>query len=144
MAKILIISSCVHKDLSAKQLEHCLSLIKDKGYEYQVERLNAGAYEIPFVINTYQQKNPFDAYIALGLILKNDKDHYNYIMSHVSSCFTRFALDNLIVGNGIISGETLEELTNKIDSPNPCLSAYPSAFNAVDSLIQLKNKLFSI
>ena len=141
MSKILIISSDIHKNLAAEQLDLCLTLVKHSGYNYQVESLQTGAYEIPFVINTYQQNQPFDGYIALGLILKTNLDHYNYIMSHIRYSFTRFALKDIIVGNGIISGSTIDELSDKVRSSDPCHSAYPSAFNAVDCLIKLRNKI---
>lgn len=141
MSRILIISSEIHKQLASEQLNLCLTLVKNAGYHYEVKLLQAGAYEIPFVINTYHQNKPFDGYIALGLILKTNLDHYDNIMSHIRYCFTQFALNNIIVGNGIISGSTIEELSEKVRGSNPCLSAYPSAFNAVDCLIKLRNEL---
>lgn len=141
MSKILIISSEIHKQLASEQLDFCLMLVKNAGYDYQIELLRAGAYEIPFVINTYHQNKPFDGYIALGLILKTNLDHYDNIMSHIRYCFTQFALNDIVVGNGIISGSTIEELSEKLRSSNPCLSAYPSALNAVDCLIKLRNKI---
>ncbi|ARG98674.1 6,7-dimethyl-8-ribityllumazine synthase [Legionella micdadei] len=141
MAKILIISANIHKELSEKQLAYCVDLVKKSTHEYQIEVTAAGTYEIPFIINAYHQKNPFDGYIALGLVLKKNLDHHDFIMSHIKECFTRFALNNIPVGNGIISATTLEELASKVDSRDPCLSAYQSAFNAVDYLIKLKNQL---
>ncbi|KTC65604.1 6,7-dimethyl-8-ribityllumazine synthase [Legionella adelaidensis] len=141
MPKILLVSSEVHKQLASEQLNLCLPLVKNAGYDYQVELLQAGAYEIPFVINTYHQNKSFDGYIALGLILKANLEHYKNIMSHIRYCFTQFALNDIIVGNGIVSGSTTEELREKIHNSNPCLSAYPSAFNAVDCLIKLRNKI---
>jgi len=141
MPKILIISSEIHKQLASEQLDFCLTIVKNAGYDYQVELLQAGAYEIPFVIYTYPLNKPFHGYIALGLILKTNSDHYDNIMSHIRHCFTQFALNDIIVGNGIISGSSIEELSGKVHSSNPCLSAYQSAFNAVDCLIKLKNKV---
>lgn len=140
MTKILIISSNIHQELSPKQRNNFLKIIENSGHDFQVEIANSGAYEIPFIINTFHQRNPFDGYIALGLILKTNLDHYDYIMSHIKNCFTYFALNNIPVGNGIISGETLEELATKVDSKNPCQSAYQSAYNAVDYLITLQKK----
>lgn len=141
MPSILLISSYIHKELADEQLDYCSRLVKNAGYNYQVELLQAGTYEIPFAINTYHQKKSFDGYIALGLILKKEPEHYNNIMTHTRYCFTQFSLNNIIVGNGIISGVTMEELSEKIRSSDPCLSAYPSAFNAVDCLIKLTNKI---
>ena len=141
MARILVISSHIHKELSPIQLAHCEGLLKKSSHDYQVEILAAGTYEIPFVINAYHQKKPFDGYIALGLVLNTNPSHYDYIMSHIKQSFSHFALNNIIVGNGIVSGSSAEELATKIDSPDPCLCAYPSAFNAVDCLIKLNAKL---
>ncbi|MGQ3889069.1 6,7-dimethyl-8-ribityllumazine synthase [Legionella sp. CNM-1927-20] len=139
MAKILIVSSNIHPELSAKQLQNCLDMVKETSYQYQVESINAGSYEIPFIINHYHKKNPFDGYIALGLILKNNLDHYHYIMNHVSTCFTQFALQSMVVGNGIIAGLSLDELEANLASNNPCLCGYISAFNAVNALIKFKS-----
>jgi 6,7-dimethyl-8-ribityllumazine synthase len=141
MSKILIISSQIHKDLSMRQLDHCLALMKTSPYHYEVEKLSVGTYEIPYVINTYIQMKPFDAYIALGLILKSNNDHYDYIMSHVKESFTRFAINNIIIGNGIIGADTAEELSNKVESDDPCFSAYASAYNAVHALLQFRRRL---
>ena len=62
MTKILIVSSNVHKKLSAEQLEKCLNIVKKSQHEYQVEIVEAGTYEIPFVISSYHRKNIFDGY----------------------------------------------------------------------------------
>lgn len=141
MPRILIISSQIHHDLSARQLAYCERVVQKSPYDYQVEVSTAGTYEIPFIINAYHQKNSFDGYIALGLVLKTNPDHYSYIMSHIKECFTAFALNTIAVGSGIVYGDSLQELASKIESQDPCLSAYQSAYNAVDYLIKLKKTL---
>lgn len=141
MSRILIISSQVHKELSARQLNHCIEVVKKTNYSFETEILDAGTYEIPFVIQAYQTKKQFDGFIALGLLLKSNQDHFDYIQSHIKTCFSQFALNQIIVGNGIISGSTLDELAEKIDSSDACISAYSSAFKAVDALIRFKQKL---
>jgi 6,7-dimethyl-8-ribityllumazine synthase len=80
MTKLLIISSNIHKQLSPIQLNNCLKIVQNSKHDYHVEISSAGAYEIPFIINTYHQKTPYDGYIALGLLLKTNIDHYDYIM----------------------------------------------------------------
>lgn len=138
MGKILILSSQIHKSLAEKQLYHCLEIAKQSKHDIQIEKVAAGTYELPFVIQSYHQRKPFDGYIALGLVIKANLDHYNTIMSHIKTCFTHFALNNIAVGNGIITGTDLQDLANKIDHPDPCVSAYASAFRAVNYLISLQ------
>lgn len=141
MARILIVSSNVHKTLAEEQREKCVQLVKQSQHDCQVEIMEAGTYEIPFVINSHHHsQQPFDAYIALGLVLKANWDHFDWIMSHIKESFTRFALSNMIVGNGIVSAMNLEELAAKVASSDPCLSAYPSAFQAVNYLLAFKQK----
>jgi 6,7-dimethyl-8-ribityllumazine synthase len=144
MTKILIVSSNIHKQLASAQLEKCLNVVKKSPHDYQVEIVEAGTYEIPFVINSYHRENPFDGYIALGLVLKSNVDHYKCIMSHIKECFTYFTLNNIVVGNGIISGANLDELAIKIESQDLCLSAYQSAFHAVDYLIKFKKNMIKL
>lgn len=143
MSKLLIISSNIHKDLSALQLEYCTNLIdkSSSSYEYQVEVMNAGSYEIPFVIKSYHEAYPFDGYITLGLILNNNTEHYQTLLSHLRYSFTQFSLNNIAIGNGIITGESKNELLSKLNSEDPCQNGYYSAFKAVDYLIQLKLSL---
>ncbi|MBA2657453.1 MAG: 6,7-dimethyl-8-ribityllumazine synthase [Tatlockia sp.] len=141
MPKLLIVSSQIHETLSQRQLSLCEALVKQSSYDYEIEASNFGTYEIPFIINAYQQKTSFDGYLVLGLVLKADLDHYHYLMSHIKDCFSTFALKQIAVGNGIISGASIEELTHKIESAQPCISGYLAAFNAVDYLIKLKRNL---
>lgn len=144
MARILIISSNIHQELSPIQLANCLEIVEQSPYDHHVEILDAGTYEIPFAINTFHRHNPYDGYIALGLVLNTNVNHYDYIMSHIKHSFSYFSLNNIVVGNGIVSGSSIDELTAKVTSSDPCLSAYPSAIKAVDTLIKLNAKMSRI
>lgn len=141
MAKILVVSSQIHQTLSTQQLSSCTAVLDNSSHDYDVEMLSAGTYEIPYVINAYAKNKTYDAYIALGLVLKINIDHYEYIMSHIKQCFTHFALNSIIVGNGIISGSSIDELTTLVNSQDPCKAAHLSACKAVQALLSLEEKL---
>lgn len=141
MSKLLIISSAIHQQLSQAQRDNCIQVVEKSSYNYQLEIIEAGVYELPFIIKAHHNYNPFAGYIALGLILTTNADHVSRIMNHVDYCFTQFALAGMIIGNGIVTGSSLDELDDKINSPDPCLSGYKAAFNAVDCLIEFSEKL---
>lgn len=141
MPKILVVSSQIHKTLSGQQLDHCRAILDKSPYDYDIEMFSAGTYEIPFVINAYAKNKTYDAYVALGLVLKSNMDHFDYIMSHIKHCFSHFALNDIIVGNGIISGSNIDELTAKVTSEDPCSAAHISACNAVQVMLAIKAKL---
>lgn len=135
-SKILVVWSNYYDELAEQQLESCLRLLKPSEYAYQVETVEAGTYEIPAVMQYYQQHDPFDGYIPLSLLLKGNTDHYEFIWEHVKECFIRFAMDGLLLGNGIISAFSSEALRERVENGE----RIHEAFRAVDYLIKLKNR----
>ncbi|WP_241480435.1 6,7-dimethyl-8-ribityllumazine synthase [Legionella norrlandica] len=67
---ILIVWSNYYRELAEKQLESCINKLKQYEYNYQVETVEAGTYEIPAVMQYYHQYHPFNGYIPLSLLLK--------------------------------------------------------------------------
>ncbi len=133
-SKILVVWSNYHKGLAEQQLESCLCLLRQSDYEFKVETVEAGSYEIPSVIQYYHKHNPFDGYIPLSLLLKGGTDHYEFIWEHVKDCFIKFTMDGLMIGNGIISAPNRELLISRVESGERS----QEAFNAVDYLIRFK------
>jgi 6,7-dimethyl-8-ribityllumazine synthase len=135
-ARILVVSSNYYQDLAEQHLSNCLALLKPSGYEYQVETVEAGSYEIPAVIQYYHQHAPFDGYIPLGLLLKGSTDHYEFIWEHIKECFIQFALNGITLGNGIISAPSMDVLIGRVHNKE----RVEEAFKAVDYLIRLKQR----
>jgi 6,7-dimethyl-8-ribityllumazine synthase len=132
--RILVVWSNYHKGLAEQQLESCLQLLRQSEYDFKVETVEAGSYEIPSVIQYYHLNNPFDGYIPLSLLLKGGTDHYEFIWEHVKDCFIKFAMDGLMIGNGIISAPNMDLLISRVKSGERS----KEAFNAVDYLIRFK------
>src|SRR5688572_28832490 len=135
-SKILIVWSNYHKALAEQQLKSCVDLLKQSDYDYKIETVGAGTYEIPAVIRYYHEYQPFDGYIPLSLLLEGGTDHYEFIWEHVKDCFTQFALRGLNIGCRIISASTKELLQSRVESGERS----KEAFRAVDYLIRLKAK----
>ncbi|MDP1602207.1 MAG: 6,7-dimethyl-8-ribityllumazine synthase [Legionella sp.] len=136
-AKILIVWSDYYKELAKKQLDSCIRLLDNSPYDYSVEHVEAGTYEIPVVIQYYHQNNPFDGYLPLALLLKGSTDHYEFIWEHVKECFIKFAMEGLLIGNGIISAPTMEAMTTRVENNE----RVEEAFQALDYLIRFKERL---
>ncbi len=133
---ILIVWSNYYQSLAERHLEVCINKLKHYEYDYQVEAVEAGTYELPAVIQHYQSTRPFDGYLPLSLLLKGKTDHYEFIWEHVKECFIKFALDGLFIGNGIISAPSMDILHERVENGE----RVQEAINAVDYLIRLKNK----
>lgn len=136
MNKILVIWSNYYADLAQKQLDSCLKLLNQSQYNYHIEKVEAGTYEIPAVIHAYQRRDPHDGYLPLSLLLKGSTDHYEFIWEHVKECFIQFTLQGLMIGNGIISAPSMEILTSRVENEE----RVTEAFRALDYLLQFKNR----
>lgn len=136
MSNILIVWSNYYPELSQKQLEICLDKLKKYAFNYQIETVEAGAYEIPTVIQHYHRNQPFDAYLPLGLLLQGKTDHYEFIWEHIKECFIKFALDGLTIGNGIITAPNMPILEERVANGK----RIQEAINAVDYLVRFKKK----
>lgn len=134
---ILVVWSNYYQELAAKQLESCVNLLEKSDYSYAVETVEAGTYELPVVMQYYHRHQPFDAYIPLSLLLKGSTDHYEFIWEHVKECFIKFALQGMMIGNGIISAPSMEVLTSRVENEE----RVQEAFNAVDYLIRFQEKI---
>lgn len=135
-AKILIVWSNYYKDLANQQLESCVQYLKQSDYEYQIETVTAGTYEVPAVMHYYHCHEPFDGYIPLSLLLKGSTDHYEFIWEHVKECFIRFTMEGLMFGNGIITAPSLPVMRERVEKGE----RVKEAFLAVDYLLQFKKR----
>lgn len=136
-SKILVVWSNYYENLAKKQLDSCLQRLSQTAYEYTVETVEAGTYEIPAVIQYYHHKDPHDGYLPLGLLLKGSTDHYEFIWEHVKECFIQFAMEGLMIGNGIISAPSMDMMTARVENHE----RVEEAIRALDYLLCLKEKL---
>lgn len=133
-SNILIVWSNYYQDLAEKQLESCLTQLKQYEYHYEVETVRAGTYEIPAVIQHYYRVRPFDGYLPLGLLLKGSTDHYEFIWEHVKECFIQFSQQGIALGNGIISASNMDILKNRVENGE----RVKEAIDALHYLMNLK------
>ena len=135
--KILVVWSNYYQDLAKQQLDSCLQRLKNASFEYAIETVEAGTYEIPAVIQYFHSHFPYDGYLPLGLLLKGSTDHYEFIWEHVKECFIRFALDGLLIGNGIISAPSMEVMIKRVENHE----RVEEAVKALEYFMRLKAKL---
>lgn len=138
--KILVVWSNYYSNLAEKQLNSAIQILEKSSYDYEIETVEAGTYEIPAVIQHYHRNTPYIGYLPLSLLLKGSTDHYEFIWQHVKECFMKFALDGLLIGNGIISAPSMEILTSRVENQERVMEAY----RALDYLIQLKKRQKSL
>ena len=106
--KIGIIVSNFYPNISKLLIAGAISeLEKNKKFNYQIINV-AGTFEIPVVISNLIHK--YDAFIALGCVIKGKTSHYHYLCSSVINALTDISVKSKKpIGNGILTCDNIKQ-----------------------------------
>ena len=98
--KILIVNANYYQDISSGLLKTSLNLLTKK---YNIKIINVpGVFEIPVTISKNLKK--FDAFIALGCVIKGQTPHFDFISQASTNAIMRLSIESKKpIGNGIIT-----------------------------------------
>ena len=100
MKKILIVYGDYYKDITKGLLNSALKKIP-KNFKVKIIKV-PGVFEIPVTISKNIRK--FDAFIALGCVIKGQTPHFDFISSATTNAIMEISINNKKpVGNGIIT-----------------------------------------
>ena len=99
MKKILIVIADYYKDISSSLLKSAKSNLNN--FAVKVIKV-PGVFEIPITISKNIKK--YDAFIALGCVIKGKTPHFNFISSASTQAIMNISVDSKKpIGNGIIT-----------------------------------------
>ena len=98
--KILIVSANYYRDISYGLLS---SALKSLPKSYNVKIINVpGIFEIPITIS--KNLNKFNAFIALGCVIKGQTPHFDFISKATTDAIMKLSIyKKKPIGNGIIT-----------------------------------------
>ena len=98
--KILIIVADYYKDISLGLLN---SAKRNLPRSFEIETIKVpGVFEIPITISKYLKK--FDAFIALGCVIKGKTPHFDFISQSSTNAIMDLAINSKKpIGNGILT-----------------------------------------
>ena len=98
--KFLIVNANYYKDISSGLLKSCKNLIPKNS---KIKIVNVpGVFEIPITIS--KNLNKFDAFIALGCVIKGETPHFDFISQASTNAIMKLSIDSKKpIGNGIIT-----------------------------------------
>ncbi len=107
MKKILIVSSNYYKKISNDLIDNSITDLKK--VKFKISILNVpGVFEIPIAIRKNIKK--FDAFVALGCVIKGQTPHFDLICSSTFNAIIKLSVDyNKPIGNGIITALNLNQ-----------------------------------
>tara|TARA_Y100001935_G_scaffold252474_1_gene256469 strand:- start:1110 stop:1535 length:426 start_codon:yes stop_codon:yes gene_type:complete len=107
MKKVLIVNANYYEKISKKLVNSSKNTLKKKNTIVSI--LNVpGVFEIPIAIK--KQINKFDAFIALGCIIKGKTPHFDLISSSCFDAILKISISfNKPIGNGIITALNIKQ-----------------------------------
>ena len=140
---VMIVSAPFYRDVAGLLLAGAARVLDEAGATYEAFTV-PGALEIPVAIRlalSGAQDTPhFDAYVALGCVIRGETTHYDIVSGE--SCRGLMDLTmrhGLCIGNGILTVETMEQALERADPAR--LDKGAGAAQAALSLYALSEKL---
>ena len=108
--KICIVKANYYPDISDMLLKGALKALEKYGYDEQITV--PGIFEIPVTISKKIHK--FDAFIALGCVIKGKTPHFNLISNTVVKAIMDLSIKyTKPIGNGIITCLNKKQATER-------------------------------
>ena len=110
MKKILIVAGDYYKDITKGLLNSALKKLP-KNFKVKIIKV-PGVFEIPVTISKNIKK--FDAFIALGCVIKGQTPHFDFISSATTNAIIEISINSKKpVGNGIITCLNLNQAVKR-------------------------------
>jgi 6,7-dimethyl-8-ribityllumazine synthase len=111
-----IVGSRWHADLVDTMVERAQLAAKECGVDDVVVTRVAGSVELPVVAQALARH--CDAVVALGVVIRGETAHFDYVCDAVTAGLTRVALDESTpVAHGVLTVDTLDQARARAGLP---------------------------
>ncbi|WP_309661444.1 6,7-dimethyl-8-ribityllumazine synthase [Sphingomonas sp.] len=115
MARVLIAEARFYAHLNDMLLAGARAAIEAAGHSHETVTV-PGALELPAAILLASESGRFDAYVAIGVVIRGETFHFEIVAQESARGIMALTLDGLAVGNGIL---TVEDEAQAIVRSNP-------------------------
>jgi 6,7-dimethyl-8-ribityllumazine synthase len=112
--KVLIVVAPYYKSIAENLLEGAKTEILASNGAFDIAEV-PGALEIATAIGIAERLENFDAYVALGCVIRGETTHYHTVCNDSSRGLTLLGLQGLCIGNGILTVENFEQAEERAD-----------------------------
>lgn len=137
--KFGLVVSRFNELLSSRLLEGALDCLRrHKAKEEDIEVvLVPGSFEIPLMIKTLAIQKKFDALIALGVVIRGDTPHFEFVATEAVKGIAKVSIDTGVpVALGIVTADNLEQAIERAGT-----KAGNKGWQAAQSAIEMANLL---
>ena len=107
--KVLLVEARFYEDMADALAEGAIAALDAAGVAY--ERVSVpGVLEVPVAIKYAAETNKYDAYVALGVVIRGETTHYEIVCGESARGLMELGIkDKLPIGNGIQTVENSEQ-----------------------------------
>ena len=104
MAHLLIVEARFYDHLNDLLIDGARAAIEAAGHTHETLTV-PGALEVPAAIALADQSERFDAYVALGVVIRGETYHFEIVAGESARGIMALTIDGLAIGNGILTVE---------------------------------------
>ena len=114
MAKLLIVEARFYPHLNDMLLAGAKAAIEQAGHRHETITV-PGALELPAAIALAADSGTFDAFVALGVVIRGETYHFEIVAGESARPLMALSLDGLAIGNGILTVENEAQAIARAD-----------------------------
>ncbi len=126
--KVAIVAANYYEDITNGLIDGVKHDL-DPSFDTSVYKVD-GAWELIYRINQLSKSNNIDKFIAIGVIVKGDTDHYEYISNGVVDGLINLTINkNIYIANCVLNVLNLDQARERILKNNNKGSEAATALN---------------
>ena len=137
MARVLIAEARFYAHLNDMLLAGARTAIEKAGHTHETITV-PGALELPGAIALADESGRYDAYVALGVVIRGETYHFEIVAGESARGLMALTMDGLAVGNGILTVENEAQAIVRADPKQ--LNKGAGAAEAAMALLAVKEK----
>jgi 6,7-dimethyl-8-ribityllumazine synthase len=137
VAHILVAEARFYAHLNDMLLAGARAAIEAAGHTHESVTV-PGALELPGAIALAAETGRFDAYVALGVVIRGETFHFEIVAGESARGLMALTMDGLAVGNGILTVENERQAIERADPKHANKGG--GAAEAALALLDLKSK----
>jgi 6,7-dimethyl-8-ribityllumazine synthase len=115
MATVLIVEARYYVELNDWLIAGAKAVIEEAGHTSEILTV-PGALEIPGAISTAAESRKYEAYVAIGAVIRGETFHFEIVAGESARGIMALTMDGLAIGNGIL---TVENEAQAMERANP-------------------------
>jgi len=114
VAHVLIAEARFYSHLNDMLLAGARGAIESAGHSHETITV-PGALELPGAIALAAESGRFDAYVALGVVIRGETYHFEVVAEESARALMDLTLDGFAIGNGVLTVENEEQAIVRAD-----------------------------